>query len=77
DAAVILLAVALTAAIQLSIGLTVLEVLRASAPLAVLWFLMLGALHTRDAALFQASATEYRGVANASGLAFGLVAIID
>ncbi|MFF7291394.1 sugar transferase [Microbacterium sp. NPDC008134] len=77
DAAVILLAVALTAAIQLSIGLTLLEVLRASAPLAVLWFLMLGALHTRDAALFQASATEYRGVANASGLAFALVAIID
>jgi exopolysaccharide biosynthesis polyprenyl glycosylphosphotransferase len=76
DAAAILLAVGLTAAIQLFIGLSGTEVLRASLPLAGLWFVMLSALHTRDAALFQASATEYRGVAHASGLAFGLVAII-
>lgn len=76
DAAAILLAVALTAAIQLTRGLASVEVLFASIPLAGLWFVLLGTLHTRDAALFRASATEYRGVAHASGLAFGLVAII-
>jgi exopolysaccharide biosynthesis polyprenyl glycosylphosphotransferase len=76
DAAVILLAVALTAAIQLSLGIGLTDVLHAAAPLAALWFLLLGALHTRDAALFQASATEYRSVVHASGLAFGLVAIL-
>lgn len=76
DAAAILLAVALTAAIQLTRGEASLQVLAASLPLAGLWFVMLGALHTRDAALFRASATEYRGVAHASGLAFGLVAFV-
>lgn len=76
DAAVIVFAVGLTAMVQLSAGITGFEVLRDGIPLAALWFLMLSALHTRDAALFRASATEYRGVVHASGLAFGIIAIV-
>ncbi|MFS0892623.1 sugar transferase [Microbacterium sp. 179-I 3D3 NHS] len=76
DAAVILFAAVLTATVQLIAGVSELEVLRDGIPLAVLWFLMLSALHTRDAALFRASATEYRGVVHASGLAFGIIAIV-
>lgn len=76
DAAVILFAVGLTATIQLFTGVTGPEVLRDGIPLAALWYLMLSALHTRDAALFRASATEYRGVVHASGLAFGIIAIV-
>ncbi|KQV00302.1 polyprenyl glycosylphosphotransferase [Microbacterium sp. Root322] len=76
DAAVILFAMGLTAAVELSTGVSVPEVLRNGIPLAALWYLMLSALHTRDAALFRASATEYRGVAHATGLAFGIIAIV-
>ena len=76
DAAVILFAVVLTATVQLSAGITGFEVLRDGIPLAALWYFMLSALHTRDAALFRASATEYRGVVHASGLAFGIIAIV-
>ena len=76
DAAVILFAVGLTAMVQLAAGVSGIEVLRDGVPLAALWYLMLSALHTRDAALFRASATEYRGVAHASGLAFGIIAIV-
>lgn len=76
DAAVILFAVGLTATLQLIAGVSGLEVLRDGVPLAALWYLMLSALHTRDAALFRASATEYRGVVHASGLAFGIIAIV-
>ncbi len=76
DAAVILFALGLTAAIQLATGVSGLEVLRGGIPLAALWYLMLSAMHTRDAALFRASATEYRGVVHASGLAFGIIAIV-
>nr|WP_201468726.1 sugar transferase [Microbacterium hydrocarbonoxydans] len=75
DAGVILFAVAITAAIQMATGVAGEEALRTGVPLATLWFLMLSALHTRDAALFRASATEYRGVAHASGLAFGIIAM--
>lgn len=75
DAGVILFAVGITAAVQLMTGVAGEEALRTAIPLATLWFLMLSALHTRDAALFRASATEYRGVAHASGLAFGIIAM--
>ncbi len=76
DAAVILFALGLTAAIQLANGVSGPEVLRDGIPLAALWYLLLSALHTRDAALFRASATEYRGVVHATGLAFGIIAIV-
>lgn len=76
DAGVILSAVALTAAIQLMTGVAGEEALRNGILLGSLWYLMLSALHTRDAALFRASATEYRGVAHASGLAFGIIAMV-
>lgn len=76
DAAVILFALGLTAAVQLATGVSGLEVLRDGIPLAALWYLMLSAMHTRDAALFRASATEYRGVVHATGLAFGIIAIV-
>lgn len=76
DAAVILFALGLTAAVQLASGVSGLEVMRDGIPLAALWYLMLSAMHTRDAALFRASATEYRGVVHASGLAFGIIAIV-
>lgn len=76
DAGIILSAVALTAAIQLMTGAAGEEALRNGILLGSLWYLMLSALHTRDAALFRASATEYRGVAHASGLAFGIIAMV-
>ncbi|MEV8250229.1 sugar transferase [Microbacterium sp. NPDC076768] len=76
DAAVILFAVGLTGAIQLAAGVSGIDVLRDGIPLAALWYLLLSALHTRDAALFSASATEYRRVAHASGLAFGVIAMV-
>ncbi|GAA1132563.1 sugar transferase [Microbacterium natoriense] len=76
DAAVILFAVGVTAAIQLMTGAAGEEALRDGILLGTLWYLTLSVLHTRDAALFRASATEYRGVANASGLAFGIIAMI-
>nr|WP_314845529.1 sugar transferase [uncultured Microbacterium sp.] len=77
DAGVILFAVAVTAAVQLMTGVAGEEALRHAIPLAALWFVMLSALHTRDAALFRASATEYRGVVHASGLAFGIIAMLS
>ncbi len=77
DAAVILFAVGVTAAVQLMLGAAGEEALRDGIVLGALWYLTLSALHTRDAALFRASATEYRGVANASGLAFGIIAMIS
>lgn len=77
DAGVILFAVAITAAIQLAAGVAGEEALRNAVPLAALWYLMLSALHTRDAALFRASATEYRGVVHASGMAFGIIAMLS
>lgn len=77
DAGVILFAVGITAAVQVMTGVAGEEALRTGTLLGTLWYLMLGALHTRDAALFRASATEYRGVAHASGLAFGIIAMLS
>lgn len=76
DAGAILFAVGVTAAVQLMAGAPGVEALRNGILLGTLWYLMLGTLHTRDAALFSASAAEYRSVTHASGLAFGLVAMI-
>src|SRR5690606_27529028 len=50
--------------------------LRASL-LCVVWLSVLGGIHTRDAALFRPSVVEYRGVAHATGLAFGTLATGD
>ena len=76
DAVVILFAVGVTAAIQMVVGAAGEEALRDGILLGALWYLTLSALHTRDAALFRASAAEYRSVAHASGLAFGMIAMI-
>lgn len=76
DAVVILLAAGVTAAVQMIAGVAGEEALRDGILLGALWYLMLSALHTRDAALFRASAAEYRGVVHASGLAFGATAMI-
>lgn len=76
DAVGILFAVGITAAIQLVVGAAGEEALRDGILLGGLWYLTLSALHTRDAALFRASAAEYRSVVHASGLAFGMTAMI-
>ncbi|WP_217181693.1 sugar transferase [Streptomyces sp. AC495_CC817] len=76
DAAVILYAAGLTAAVQLMTGTAGEEALRDGILLAVVWYLTLSALNTRAAAIFGSGATEYRRVAHASGLAFGIVAIV-
>jgi len=76
DAVGILLAVGVTAAVQMMTGAAGEEALLVGVLLGSLWYLTLSALHTRDAALFRASATEYRSVVHASGLAFGMIAMI-
>ncbi|WP_243231852.1 sugar transferase [Microbacterium sp. CIAB417] len=77
DAAVIVTATSLTAAEQLLVlGLPVDVVARDGVLLIAVWFLMLSALSTRAAGVFGSGAAEYRRVAHASGLAFGLLAII-
>lgn len=44
--------------------------------LGVVWFAMLAALRTRDAAIMGAGVAEYRGVVHASGLALGVFALV-
>lgn len=44
--------------------------------LALVWFGLLAAIHSRDPNILGLGATEYRRVANATGLAFGLVAFL-
>ncbi|UUE21180.1 sugar transferase [Microbacterium sp. J1-1] len=75
DAAVILFAVGLTAAVQLVTDVWAAEALRNAAFLGLAWYLMLSALNTRAAAIFGSGAIEYRRVAHAGGLAFGIAAI--
>ncbi|WP_336645742.1 sugar transferase [Microbacterium sp. USHLN186] len=77
DVAMIGLAVGLTASIQLQLGASPLDTALRASLLCALWLAMLGGTHTRDAALFRPSAVEYRGVAHATGLAFGILAIGD
>ncbi|GAB3598436.1 sugar transferase [Microbacterium tumbae] len=77
DAAIIVAATAVTAAVQLLLlGTPVDVVVRGGVLLIVGWYLMLSALNTRDAAIFGSGAAEYRRVAHASGLAFGFLAIV-
>lgn len=77
DAGVILGVAVLTALVQLLIiGTTVDVAVRGALLLVGAWYLMLSVLTTRSAAIFGSGATEYRRVAHASGLAFGIVAIV-
>lgn len=77
DATVIAVVVALTALIQaFLLGTPVDVIFRGAILLVAILFLMLAALNTRSAAIFGSGATEYRRVAHAGGLAFGIVAII-
>ena len=71
------LSVGLTTVIQLRLGADPLETAIRAAVLCALWAAMLSGTRTRDAALFRPSVAEYRGVAHATGLAFGTLAIGD
>lgn len=77
DAGMIALAVGLTSVIQLQLGAPLLDTVLRASLLCAVWWTMLGGTHTRDAALFRPSVVEYRGVAHATGLAFGALAIGD
>ncbi|MGF6823715.1 exopolysaccharide biosynthesis polyprenyl glycosylphosphotransferase [Microbacterium sp. ZKA21] len=77
DAAIIVLATVLTAVVQLFVlDAPVDAVTRGGMLLAIAWFLSLSVLNTRAAAVFGSGAAEYTRVAHASGLAFGLLAIV-
>ncbi|MFE7845363.1 sugar transferase [Microbacterium sp. NPDC057407] len=81
DTAIVVLATALTPVLQLS--LIAPELLAADPwivariPLmtAAFWLLVLAAFHTRDLDITGSGATEYKRVAHASGLTFGILAI--
>lgn len=81
DAAIVVLATALTPVLQLSLVAPELLrndpwiVARIPAVTAVFWLLVLAAFHTRDRAITGSGATEYKRVAHASGLTFGILAI--
>ncbi|WCD92904.1 sugar transferase [Microbacterium sp. nov. GSS16] len=75
DAAVIVIAAGITAGTQLQLGEPPAHVVLRGALIAVAWFAMLLVMRTPHAALFRTSAEEYRGIAHASGLAIGLVAV--
>lgn len=77
DAGMIALAVGLTVSIQIQLGAGLLESMVHASLLSALWLAMLGGTHTRDAALFRPSVAEYRGVARATGSAFGALAVGD
>ncbi|MFC7788626.1 sugar transferase [Microbacterium sp. MAHUQ-60] len=77
DIGVIVIAVGLTAGIQVQLGGVPLATTLRASLLCAVWYLMLGGTHTRNAALFRPSVAEYRGVAHATGLAFGVLAIGD
>lgn len=75
DAAVIVGVVGVATGIQLNIGEPSADVAARGALLATVWFITLLVMRTRDAALFRSSADEYRGIAHASGIAIGMMAI--
>lgn len=77
DVGVIGVAVGVTAAIQIQLGASPVDTALRATLLCALWLVLLGGTHTRDAALFRPSVVEYRGVAHATGLAFGFSAIGD
>lgn len=77
DATVIVAVAALTALIQVFLlGTPVNVVFRGAILMVATLYMMLAALNTRSAAIFGSGATEYRRVAHAGGLAFGIVAIV-
>jgi exopolysaccharide biosynthesis polyprenyl glycosylphosphotransferase len=77
DIGVIVVAVGLAVGIQVRLGEVLLDAVLRASLLCVVWYLMLGGTHTRNAALFRPSVAEYRGVAHATGLAFGALALGD
>lgn len=76
DAAVIAIAIGVACGIQLHGGEPPAAVAARGGLLAGVWITMLLVVRTRDAALFRPSVDEYRGVAHASSLAVGMVAIV-
>jgi len=77
DLAVIVAVAALTGLIQLVwLGTPVDVVIRGAVLLTATLGVMLAVASTRSAAIFGSGPTEYRRVAHASGLAFGIVAIV-
>ncbi|KAA0960153.1 sugar transferase [Microbacterium sp. ANT_H45B] len=76
DASVILVAMGATAAVQLLTGVVGEEALRNGLLLSLAWFVTLSALGTRAGTILGSGATEYRRVAHAAGLAFGVIAIL-
>lgn len=77
DVGTIALAIGLTVGVEVQLGAALVDSLLHAALLCALWLAMLSGTHTRDAALFRPSAAEYRGVAHATGLAFGMLALGD
>ena len=77
DATVITTAAAVPLVLQASAGGNPMDASLQVALLCTVWYLLLGGLRSRDAALHRGSATEFRAVAHATGLAFGIVAITD
>lgn len=77
DASTIALTVGLTMSIQIELGAGLLDTALRASLLGALWLALLAGTHTRDAALFRPSVAEYRGVARATGSAFGVLAIGD
>ncbi|MFE6995686.1 sugar transferase [Microbacterium sp. NPDC057659] len=76
DAVVLVTASSATAISSMLTGGSVAGVLLLSMLLMATWFALLSGLHTRQAALFRTSISEYRGVVHATGLAFGFMAIV-
>lgn len=76
DAAVIAIASGVASGIQLHLGEPPMDVVTRAALLAAVWFATLLAMRTSLTALFGSSTAEYRGIAHASGLAIGLMAVM-
>lgn len=76
DTLVVVATAAITAAVQLAFLAGSPEiVIRGAVALTIAWSVLLAAMNTRATAVFGAGAAEYRRVANASAVAFGLLAV--
>lgn len=76
DAGAVLVSVMIAGVLSALSGTAPADAAMHGALLVVLWHTLLTAMHTRGAALFRPSASEYRGVVHATGLAFGILALI-
>jgi exopolysaccharide biosynthesis polyprenyl glycosylphosphotransferase len=76
DAAVLAIASGVATGIQLHLGEPPVDVVTRAALLAGVWFATLLAMRTSLTALFGSSTAEYRGIAHASGLAIGMMAVL-